>query len=107
MEAVVTDYDFEELRKCYKTNAVHRMAIYSYQLFPEAAKKEHTGTNLRVMVGHSATKTYGHQETFEMLRPYAGKIEVYCPLSYPNNKTYISVVEKKEEKKYLEINFFL
>lgn len=95
LEAAVTNYDYEELKERYKTSAIHQMAIYSYQLFPEAADKVENGTFTKVMVGHSATKTCRHQETFELLRPYVGKIQVYCPLSYPDNKTYIAAVEKR------------
>lgn len=84
-----TDYDF--LLKHYSTKSIHSCicARYSYNFLP-ITNSFHSSIN--VMVGHSATPTCRHIETFNLLRKYSNDIDVYCPLSYPRNDKYIKQV---------------
>lgn len=92
MDIFITTGDYEILKERYelKSSAMALGAQYTYNLLNcvETEKKEKT----RIMVGHSATATCRHKETFEMLSKYSGMIEVFCPLSYPNDQEYIRLV---------------
>jgi len=93
-DTFITTGDYEILKERYelKENAIALGAQYSYNLLNFIENDVHE--KIRVMVGHSATATCRHRETLEMLSKYAGKVEVFCPLSYPNDQDYInSVIE--------------
>ena len=86
--------DYPELLRMYKTNAKQFIATYSYQ-FLEVQHYEKPDFKVNIMVGHSATETCHHLETFEKLSQYCGKIRIYCPLSYPKDYSYIEMVTKR------------
>lgn len=91
LKAVSAACDYQALKKMYQINAVNCPARYSYKLISfEESKTEKDISN--IMVGHSATLTCRHIETFQLLRPYAGKVKVFCPLSYPSDEDYIETV---------------
>ena len=92
VDIFITTGDYEVLQKRYKlkTGAKQMEAQYTYKLLKVINKEKNEKTN--VMVGHSATETCRHIDTFQILKKYAGKIKVYCPLSYPQNDTYINKV---------------
>lgn len=85
------DYDVLKERYILRKDAKQMSAQYSYNLL-EQHEYENNSDKISVMVGHSATETCRHLETFEMLKKYAGKIKVFCPLSYPKNIAYIEKV---------------
>lgn len=91
MYMVITDCDFKALKKRYKTNAIQRQATYTYNFLP-LTDNEARHEKQHIMVGHSATPTCCHLETFKMLKSYTGKIKIFCPLSYPDDKKYIQQV---------------
>lgn len=105
IDIFITTGDYEILKKCYelKSSAVALGAQYTYNLLKciETNKND----KVRIMVGHSATATCRHKETFEMLSKYSGKIEVFCPLSYPNNQEYIKSVTDLG-KRYFNDDFY-
>lgn len=91
---IVSGCDFEELKKRYKTNAIQSTAQYDYKMIKFSDSKEQSD-KINVMIGHSATNTCRHLETFNLLKRYSGKINVFCPLSYPaDNTRYINKVEE-------------
>lgn len=101
----ITTGDYDVLKERYKLKSGSKAmgAQYSYNLLrlincPKNKK-------VKVMVGHSATDTCRHIETFNMLKTYTGKIQVYCPLSYPNNHDYISMVSS-DGKRLFGDDFF-
>lgn len=91
---VVSGCDFEELKKRYKTKAIQSTAQYDYKMIKFSDSMEQSD-KINVMIGHSATNTCRHIETFNLLKMYSGKINVFCPLSYPaDNTMYINKVEE-------------
>ena len=82
--------DYEELKKRYKTKAGLVCANYSFKLIDGIGTKRNTKAN--VMVGHSATTSCKHLSTFFALKKHKKNINVFCPLSYPQNKLYIRIV---------------
>ena len=94
MDIFITTGDYEALKERYKTKngAVRLSAQYSYKFIKFEENTHHNGLN--VMVGHSATETCRHIDTFRILERFVGKIRVYCPLSYPNDQEYIQIVCK-------------
>lgn len=91
----IASEDYPELIKMYKTNAKQYVAAYSYK-FIDNIPYTKTDNIINIMVGHSATETCRHLEAFEMLKPYEGKIRVYCPLSYPKDQDeYIEKVTNR------------
>lgn len=90
MYMIISGCDDEEVIKRYNTNARQLGAHYTYHLIDSKEIECHEMIN--VMVGHSATDTCRHIDTFELLKPYIGKIKVYCPLSYPDDSVYIDKV---------------
>lgn len=98
MDIFITTGDFDILKDRYtlKSGAKAMGAQYTYNLLNLV---EHTpNEKIHIMVGHSATDTCRHLETFELLKPYAGKIKVFCPLSYPNDTEYINSVSEVGRK---------
>ena len=96
MEIFITTGDYDVLKERYRLNPNAKVfgAQYTYNLLKIIEKKENK--KIHVMVGHSATETCRHLETFELLKKYVGKIKVFCPLSYPDNRTtYIDKIIKK------------
>ena len=93
-DVFITAGDFDILKERYdlKLGAKAMVAQYSYNLlnYTEGTQNE----KIHIMVGHSATDTCRHVETFELLKPYIGKIKVFCPLSYPNDKKYINSISQ-------------
>ena len=91
----VNEGDYELLKKWYRLSegSTRLTAIYSYNLpyntIPKVNKTPH------LMIGHSATKTCRHIETFDLLKDYKEMIEVYCPLSYPKDPKYVNTVTTK------------
>lgn len=93
LKYVCAGADIVELKKRYDTKALNKWAFYTYPLKPitgiELKDESYTKTNrIRVMVGHSATPTCRHIEVFNMLKQFKGKIEIICPLSYPDDRAY-------------------
>lgn len=94
MHAFITTGDYEALAERYniKQHALVFGAQYTYNLLPII----NNGLNnkVQIMVGHSATATCRHIETFMLLKKYVGKVKVFCPLSYPQDEEYIKMVSK-------------
>lgn len=90
----ITTGDVDILKKRYKlnNNAKFMSAQYSYKLLDILQEDKHDKIN--IMVGHSATETCRHIPTFEMLKKYSDKINVFCPLSYPKDEKYINKVKE-------------
>lgn len=101
---IIATEDYPEAVKMYKTKARQFPATYSYRLI-EAKECEKKDDLVNIMVGHSATDTCRHLETFEKLVPYCGKIRIYCPLSYPNDQAYIELVSNRGKELFGE-NFY-
>lgn len=95
---VATSCDYEVLNKFYNVSPKRFIAPYSYKLIDYKGKMKHNEDYIHVMVGHSATQSCCHLEAFELLRPFSKYIQVFCPLSYPNNQDYISLVINNGEK---------
>lgn len=100
LDVVVTSNDYKQLKKWYKTQAKQLKGVYSYKFKPITEDNSNKNNDFNVMVGHSATETCCHLETFETINKFdnENKVKVYCPLSYPNNAEYISKVIKKGEE---------
>lgn len=94
MHAFITTGDYEALTERYhvKEDALVLGAQYSYNLLPVIDNG--LNSKLQIMVGHSATATCRHIETFLLLKKYVGRIKVFCPLSYPQDEEYIKMVIK-------------
>lgn len=94
IELFITGCDYEELQLRYKLKkgSINLPGKYTYNFIPLKLSKDHIKRN--VLVGHSATPTCRHIETFKLLKKYSKDIEVYCPLSYPKNHEYIEKVSK-------------
>lgn len=94
--------DFDYLCQCYKVNGKNINCGLYYEFKEiELITTEHERT--RIMIGHSATESCRHLETFELLLPYKDEIEVYCPLAYPTTaKEYIGNVEAKGKELFGE-----
>lgn len=94
MDIFITTGDYEVLQERYKLKPTSQVmgAQYTYNLLEQI--EIYKNEKINVMVGHSATDTCRHIETFQMLKPYSGKIKVICPLSYPDDKRYIDMVTK-------------
>ncbi len=96
----ITTGDFDALKERYEIDnkAFVTGAQYTYHLLPHPQAPKRADGKIRVMIGHSATETCRHIETFNRLSGYCGKIKVYCPLSYPDDKIYISKVKNAGQR---------
>jgi dTDP-N-acetylfucosamine:lipid II N-acetylfucosaminyltransferase len=92
MHTFVTAGDYEALVERYdiKPNSIVCSAQYTYTLLPIIHNPQND--KIQVMVGHSATETCRHIETFQKLKKYTGKVRIFCPLSYPRDEEYIQKV---------------
>ena len=91
MDFIISSCDYELVKKLYKTNARQLKAVYSFNFYDYKIEEN---SKPIVLVGHSATKTCRHLETFSMLEKYKDKIMVVCPLSYPKDQKSINYREK-------------
>lgn len=98
MNAFITTGDYDALVERYKIRDDSSVigAQYTYNLIDEVETVKNPKAH--VLVGHSATKTCRHIETLKTLSIYASSIEVFCPLSYPDDKEYVSEVTEFGEK---------
>ncbi len=87
--AIANDGDYNLLCSWYKTNARQIFAQYAYTLIDSSSLSAYKHNNkIRIMVGHSATKTCEHIKVFNRLKNYRGEIEIVSPLSYGEDKNY-------------------
>lgn len=91
-DVFITTGDYDVLLERYRVKAGAKAmgAQYTYDLLDVVTGIKND--KLNIMVGHSATNTCRHVETFQLLQKYVGKIRVICPLSYPNDENYINMV---------------
>lgn len=94
--AIAIEGDYQQLCTWYHTNAKQLFAQYTYKLFDKSLYtiSPRRRDKIRVMVGHSATRTCQHIDVFNILAKFAGKIEVVSPLAYPSDNNYINKVIK-------------
>ena len=93
---IANDGDYRVFCSWYKTKAKKLFAQYTYNLIDksEISHKNTTDGKIRVLVGHSATRTCRHLDVFEKLSSFKDKITVISPLSYPSDIKYIDKVKK-------------
>lgn len=82
--------DFDCLKKWYKTEAKFFPASYSYEFF-DVEQSSCGDTN--ILIGNSATRSCQHKEAIDMIK-HSGinRANIWCVLSYPNDKEYIDEV---------------
>lgn len=91
---IAIDGDYQQLRTWYHTNAKQLFAQYTYKLVDKKSNAVFTRKKekIRILVGHSATRTCQHILVFNILAKFAGKVEIISPLAYPSDKSYIDKV---------------
>lgn len=94
----ITAGDYDALKKRYQISPNVKVlnAQYTYDFIDLIEKKQNEKVN--IMVGHSATETCRHLETFEMLKDYVGKVRIFCPMSYPADKEYVEIISNRGEE---------
>lgn len=91
--------DVNKIKELYPNfKAVHLPSFYelNFDICSTADAKVPDKTNMKILVGNSATEANNHIEAFDILSKIEN-IKVYCPLSYGNEtyKEYIIAYGKK------------
>lgn len=90
IDYAATTFDYDVLKRYYKTKANCVGVDYPVSLIE--IKRQSSNVIPHVMVGHSASRSCRHFQTFIMLYRHRNNIEIYCPLSYPNKHMYLRLV---------------
>lgn len=97
--------DFEVIKKVYNTNADYTKIIYplpvDFSILEQKIKEAHPKADsiISILAGNSADPSNNHLELFSIIEKYKDEeIQIICPLSYGQDKAYVSRVLKEGER---------